>query len=61
MVLKRGYIYKEYLDSMNKGYTKHNSSDRIVVDFMAGMTDKFFINQYKNAFLPKTFNLTVDE
>lgn len=59
--LKRGYIYEEYLDEMNRGYTKNNSSDRIVVDFMAGMTDKFFINQYKEAFLPKTFNLTVDD
>ena len=59
--LKRGYIYENYLSEMNKGYTKSNSSDRIVIDFMAGMTDKFFINQYKEAFLPKVFNLTVDE
>lgn len=61
MLLKRGYIYKTYLSEMNKSYTKNNSSDKIIVDFMAGMTDKFFINQYKEAFLPKTFNLTVDE
>lgn len=59
--LKRGYIYENYLSEMNKGYTKSNSSDRIIIDFMAGMTDKFFINQYKEAFLPKVFNLTVDE
>ena len=59
--LKRGYIFENYLAEMNKSYTKLNSSDRIIVDFMAGMTDKFFINQYKEAFLPKVFNLTVDE
>lgn len=59
--LKRGYIYKNYLFEMDKGYTKNNSSDRIIIDFIAGMTDKFFINQYKDAFLPKVFNLTVDE
>lgn len=58
---KRGYIYDFYLAEMNKDYTKGNSSDRIIVDFIAGMTDKFFINQYKEAFLPKTFNLRVDE
>ena len=61
IAMKRGYIYENYLAEMNKGYTKSNSSDRIIVDFMAGMTDKFFINQYKEAFLPKVFNLTVDE
>lgn len=61
LALKRGYIYENYLSEMKKGYTKDNSSDRIIVDFMAGMTDKFFINQYKEAFLPKMFNLTVDE
>ena len=57
---KRGRIYNYYLE-MNKSYTKSNSSDKIIVDFVAGMTDKFFINQYKEAFLPKTFNLTIEE
>ena len=57
---KRGRIYNYYLE-MNKSYTKSNSSDRIIVDFVAGMTDKFFISQYQEAFLPKTFNLTVEE
>lgn len=61
LAAKRGRIYEIYLSEMNKSYTKNNSSDRIIVDFVAGMTDKFFINQYKDAFLPKTFNLTVDE
>lgn len=61
LATKRGYIYDFYLSEMNKDYTKGNSSDRIIVDFIAGMTDKFFINQYKEAFLPKTFNLRVDE
>lgn len=56
---KTGYITKSYLSDMKKSYTKNNSSDKIVVDFIAGMTDKFFINQYKQAFLPKTFDLTI--
>lgn len=49
---KSGYVYKKYFSNMNKNYTKSNSSDRIIVDFIAGMTDNFFINQYKDAFLP---------
>ena len=57
---KRGLIYDYYLE-MNKTYTKSNSFDKIVVDFVAGMTDKFFINQYKESFMPKTFNLTIEE
>lgn len=59
MANKTGYITKSYLSDMKKSYTKNNSTDRIIVDFIAGMTDKFFINQYKQAYLPKTFDLTV--
>lgn len=58
---KRGRIYHVYYSEMGKNYTKSNSPDRIVTDFIAGMTDKFFINQYKEAILPKTFNLTVED
>ena len=52
-------LYKSYLCEMNKHYTNDNSSDKIIVDFIAGMTDKFFINQYKKLYLPKTFDLTI--
>ena len=45
-------LYKSYLCEMNKHYTNDNSSDRIIVDFIAGMTDKFFINQYKKLYEP---------
>ena len=52
-------ICSMFLRGMNKDYTKGNSSDKIIVDFIAGMTDKFFIHQYKKLYLPKTFGLTV--
>lgn len=48
-----------YLKGMNKDYTNSNSSDKIIVDFIAGMTDKFFMDQYKKLYLPKTFDLTI--
>lgn len=57
---KSGYIANEYLNEMSRNYMKENSVDRIVVDFMAGMTDDFFINQYKDAFLPKVFGLKIE-
>ncbi len=48
-----------YIRAMNKDYTNSNSSDKIIVDFIAGMTDKFFIDQYKKLYLPTTHGLTI--
>ncbi len=56
---KSGDLYQMFISDMNKDYTKTTSSDKMIVDFMAGMTDKFFIEQYKKMYLPKTFGLTV--
>lgn len=56
---KTGYIYEEFLSDMAKSYTKENNSDRIIVDFIAGMTDEFFMRQFKEAFIPKSFDLKV--
>ena len=48
--LKKGnhksIIYKHYLVSMNEDYQK-NSPERIVLDYLAGMTDDFLLKQYK--------------
>jgi dGTPase len=49
---KRGYIYEEYYKKMSQTYTESNSYGKIVVDFIAGMTDKFFIEQFEDNFLP---------
>ena len=57
--VKSSDINTYFLKGMNKGYTNSNSSDKIIVDFIAGMTDKFFIEQYKKLYLPKTFDLTI--
>ena len=45
---KEGYIYEHYLANMQEGYAKINSYGKIVVDFIAGMTDNFFTEQYEN-------------
>ncbi len=57
--VKDSDINTMFLSKMNKDYTNRNSDDKIIVDFIAGMTDKFFINEYKKLYLPKTFEYTV--
>ena len=38
-------IYKHFLNNMSKEYL-NNSKARIVIDYIAGMTDTYFINQF---------------
>lgn len=40
-------IYKYFINDMNDKYIKNTSPARIVIDFIAGMTDDFFIEQHK--------------
>lgn len=40
-------IYKVYLNQMPKQYLANNSQERIVIDYLAGMTDDYLINQYQ--------------
>ena len=56
---KEGDIYELYYSKMNEDYTKSNKCGKIIVDFMAGMTDKFFIDQFQKNFLPKIYDLTI--
>ena len=39
-------IYTSYLSKMNEEYKK-NSNERIVIDYIAGMTDEYMLRQYK--------------
>ena len=38
-------IYKDYLDQADSKYLEETNKKRIVIDFIAGMTDDYFINQ----------------
>jgi len=44
--LRKYNIYKNFLDSMSEDYIKNNSNVRVVIDFIAGMTDSYFINEF---------------
>ena len=39
-------IYKLFLNNMNNDYKNSTSNERIVIDFIAGMTDDFFRKEY---------------
>lgn len=39
-------IYKCFLNEMSLEYIKNNSNERIIIDYIAGMTDNYFINEY---------------
>jgi dGTPase len=41
-------IFKVFLDDMTDDYKNSNSNERIVIDYIAGMTDDYFINEYNS-------------
>lgn len=40
-------IYTVFYNKMNKTYTQNTAKERVVIDYIAGMTDRFICNQYK--------------
>lgn len=48
-------IFKVYLNDMTEEYKKNNTKERIVIDYIAGMTDDYFIKEY-NKIIDKTKN-----
>lgn len=53
-------IYKWWLDIMDAGYTEKYGVPRVVIDFISGMTDDFFNNEFKKLVIPKNFDLVID-
>lgn len=58
---KGSEINEIYVSQMNRDYTKSNSSDRIIFDFIAGMTDNFFAQQCRRMYLPRIFGQNIYE
>lgn len=40
-------IIKDFLNDMSEYYLKNTTNERKVIDFIAGMTDEYFLHQYK--------------
>src|SRR5574344_1087118 len=45
---KNSIIYKVFLSKMNNTYKKETSNKRIVIDYIAGMTDDYIIREYNS-------------
>ena len=41
---KESDIYKTFLNNMSDEYLKENSPKRMIIDYIAGMTDEYFLN-----------------
>jgi len=53
--LKETNIYKVYLNDMCEEYKLENTNARIVIDYISGMTDDYFIKEY-NKIIEKSDN-----
>jgi len=42
---KESLIYKDFISNMDEKYIKNNDNKKIVIDFIAGMTDAYFIRE----------------
>ncbi len=46
-------IYREFLEGMPEGYTKESPKAAVVRDFIAGMTDDYFLGQCRKHLFPE--------
>ena len=53
-------IFQDYLNNLPDAYIKKTSNSRIVVDFIASMTDQYFLRQYEYRCLPNKIDYGSD-
>ncbi len=44
---KNSSIYSDFLNNMSNEYINNTKKERIVIDYIAGMTDDYFLNKYE--------------
>lgn len=54
-------IHRHFLKPMSEYYKKNNNNMRKVIDFIAGMTDDFFNNQFNKLFVPKSYGYSLNK
>ena len=47
-------IFTGFLEDMSEDYIKNHCKEEIVMDFIAGMTDQYFLRQCPEDMRPKT-------
>jgi dGTPase len=50
---EKSYIWKEFLHNKSKGYISQATPVQMVVDYIAGMTDSFFLRTFEALIAPK--------
>jgi len=50
---------RESLADMDEEYLRNTNDKRIAADFLAGMTDDFFTNQYQSLFVPRSYGYSL--
>ncbi len=55
MVKQLYYYYMENMDELPSEFKCDNCGERQVIDYIAGMTDRYSINVYKNLFIPESW------
>lgn len=58
---KESSIYRWFLNDMDGSYIHNTSKPQIVLDYIAGMTDDFFNNEFKNYAFPKNYGYYIKE
>lgn len=54
-------LFKYLLTDLNNDYYKLTKKPRIIIDFLAGMTDDYFNNQFKKYFVPQSLGYDIKQ
>ncbi len=55
MIKQLYFYYMEHLDEMPEEFSRLDSGEREVMDYIAGMTDRYAIKLYEDLFVPKSW------
>lgn len=52
-------IFQYFYNNVDENYIQSNSLEKVVIDYIAGMTDHFFNNEFKKQILPQSFGMHI--
>ena len=58
---KHSRIFRDCPNIQNHDFRIHTPNAQIIIDYIAGMTDDYFLNTFKELFLPRRYGLTLSE
>lgn len=57
--IENASIYRKFIAGMATEYRENNKPEKMIVDYMAGMTDDYFNNEFRKYFMPESYGLHV--